>query len=389
MLKVLNAGTATDSFVLTASGAASGWTLKAFDTVTGASVITALTGSGWTVGPLAPGAGYSCNLYATAGTAVLPGVPMTLTCTAVSASDGSKKDVVLAVTTALGALPDLLVKAAADSSYLGQGIIDLDGSNQTRSQTVATGVTASYVVKVLNAGTSTDNFVLTMSGGATGWTLTAIDNASGSSVITALTGAGWTVGPLAPGAGYSCTINATAGGTAAPGVPMTLTCTAVSVTDGTKKDVVKAVTTALGAQPDLLIKAIADTAYLGQGIVNLDGTNQTRNQTVAGGATAGYMVKVLNAGSSADSFVLTAVGSASGWTLKAFDTVTGASILTALTGSGWTVGPLAPGAGYSCNFYVTPAVTVTSGTALPVTFTAVSTTDGTRKDVVQAVTTKQ
>ena len=388
LVKVLNAGTTTDSFVLTASAAATGWTVKAFDNTSGASITTALNGAGWTVGPLAPGASIIYSLFMTPGSGATVGVPMSVAITAVSQLDGTKKDVVKAVTTALGYQPDLLIRTSADSAYIGQGIINLNGASQSRSQSVSTGAPAGYYVKVLNAGTSADSFILTASGSTAGWTLTATDLTTGTAITAALTGAGWTVGPLAPGASAACYIVAIPG-SAIVGVPMTVTLTAVSKADGTKKDVVTAITTALGYQPDLLIRAIGDAVYLGQGIINLDGTNQTRSQSVTSGGTAGYMVQVLNAGSSTDTFVLTASPAASGWTLKAFNTASGASIITALTGSGWTVGPLAPGAGISCNLYAVSGSTVTSGQSMTVTLLAVSLTDGTRKDVAKAVTTEQ
>ena len=69
-----------------------------------------------------------------------------------------------------------------------------------------------------------------------------------------------------------------------------------------------------------------------------------------------------------------------------FDTASGNDITAAITGNGWSVGPLAPDA--QQNFYVQllPSTTLTTGAVDTLTVTAVSVNDATRLDVVEAIT---
>ena len=381
-LTINNAGFTADSFVLTAAGSATGWTLRAFDIASGSAVISALTGVGWTVGPLAPGASAACNLYAFPSSSTSLGVPMTVTITAVSKKDGTKKDVVKAVSTALGAQPDLLIRASTDSAYLGQGIVNLDGTSQTRSQNVASGKTAGYNIKVLNSGTSPDTFVLNAAGSATGWSLFASDLATGAAMTSAFTGAGWIVGPLAPGASATCYLGVTPGSAVTPGSSLPVMVTVVSRTDGTKKDVVKALTTELSYQPDLLIGAGANGPFLGQAIFNLDGTTQTLSQWANAGSTATCYITLRNAGNTADSYTVRGSDSG-GFTLQYFDSSTGANVTASATSGQLTVALLS---GQSKNYRVVTLGTVQGATDV-VTLVATSKTDGTKQDVVKDMVT--
>jgi len=144
------------------------------------------------------------------------------------------------------------------------------------------------------------------------------------------------------------------------------------------------------SKPDLSICNNGDTGYLGLGIIGLDGTNQTKVQTVAGGATATYFFRVQNSGNITDTFTLTCpLPAQSGWTVQVIDKITGKDITAAITGAGYTTVALAPGVAGGFTLKVTPSSVAVSGKAYALLITGVSVKDKKKKDAVKAVTTKQ
>jgi len=140
-------------------------------------------------------------------------------------------------------------------------------------------------------------------------------------------------------------------------------------------------------QPDLLLRTANESAYTGGDIFNLDGTHQTKSQWVPDGSTTVYYFRILNTAGTTDTFTITAPAGGSGWTIAYFDLTTGAVITLAITGTGWSSGPLAPGAKKGFFAQVTPGANVPSGALNTLKVTAVSVKDATKKDVVKAVTT--
>ena len=142
-------------------------------------------------------------------------------------------------------------------------------------------------------------------------------------------------------------------------------------------------------QPDLGIANSGETTYTGYGTLNLTGAAQSKSQTVAAGVTATYYFQVQNTGTTADSFTLTCpLPSASGWTVQFIDGA-GKDITTAITGTGGKTALLAVGVTASYTLHVTPSSVAASAKPYSLLITAVSTTDATKKDAVDAVTTKQ
>ena len=285
--------------------------------------------------------------------------------------------------------PDLAICNANDSSYLGYSVINMDGTNQTKNQSVAANVAANYLFQVKNSGNTTDTFVLTcpVSASCTGWTVQMVDIASGKDVTTAFTGSGVKV-TLAMGAKGNYTLRITPSAYVCDSLRLAIT--AVSAGDATKKDVVKAgITVSTPAQPDLSICNAGDSLYLGGSIVNQDGSNQTKSQAASSGKIATFLFRVQNAGTSADTYTLTCpLPSLSGWTVKCLDS-TGKDVTTALTGAaGSKTVSLAPGALANYTLQVTPGIAAVSSKPYALLITATSVRDATKKDAVKAVTTK-
>jgi len=287
--------------------------------------------------------------------------------------------------------PDLTICNNGDAAYIGSGIYNTTGASESKTQAVVNGVAAIYLFRVQNAGKTTDSFTLTTPAAGAGWKIKCVDHLSNSDITASLTAtAGWTTIPLAPGVAIGYTLYVTPDGTVASSAVNTVTITVVSVGDKNKKDAIKAITSVpVNYQPDLTIRNSTDASYLGTGIYNLDGTNQTKAQAIAVGTIATYLFHVQNNGNTADSITLTCPAIASGWTATYYN-ASGTNITTLITGTnGWTISKLAPGAIQLLYTQITPGNTVAAGTFAPVTLTAVSAGNPVKKDVVKAITTRQ
>jgi len=342
----------------------------------------------WSLGTLNAGASATVSFKATVNANTPVGTNVVNTA-ALSCVELAKPVVSNAAvfTVAANSLPDLAICNYSENTYTGFTVINLDGTNQTKSQSVAPKASANYLFQVKNAGSTTDTFALTIPPAPSGWTVKVVLGSS-NDVTTAITSStGFTV-TLAPGALATCTLHVTPSAYVCG--TLRLAITAVSAGDTTKKDVVKAgVTVAAPAQPDLSLCNAGDSLYLGGGILNLDGTNQSKSQAVASVKVATYLFRVQNAGTMTDSYTLTCpLPSLSGWTVKCLDS-TGKDVTTAFTGAaGSKTAALAPGALAIFTLQVTPGIAAVSGKPYALLITAASTKDATKKDAVKAVTTK-
>lgn len=142
-------------------------------------------------------------------------------------------------------------------------------------------------------------------------------------------------------------------------------------------------------KPDMLIKAAADTAFTGDNIYNADADQQTITQIVQSNATATYPLEIQNDGNFSDTFTLTGPAGGNGWTVRYFDASTAGNDITAqITGNGWSTGLMAGGSMKALRVEVTPDATVAESTAKDLQIRAVSASDSTAVDVVQASTEK-
>jgi uncharacterized membrane protein len=273
--------------------------------------------------------------------------------------------------------------------YVGDNVYNLTGAGQTKVQTVANGVTATYHLKLQNDGNVSDTFKVTGPPGSSGWTVRYYDAVSGGNDITAeVTGAGWTSGSLAPGASLEFRVEVTPGPTVRGGVVKHVFVTATSVGNPTRQDVVKASTTVERRyQPDLLIRNLDETTFTGNDLYNLNGEGQTKAQTVSSGKVAKYPLAVQNDGNVAERFTVTAATDprdTSGWEIRYYDGVK--DITPQVTGAGWQTPSLVPGAIKYLQVQVKP-VNASSGSKMDVLVTATSAGNPTKQDAVRASTT--
>ncbi len=151
------------------------------------------------------------------------------------------------------------------------------------------------------------------------------------------------------------------------------------------------VAAAASNQPDAMIKlsSEADTAYLTDNIYEATVTVQVKSGGAVSGTTATYAVKFENDGNMTDSFVITGTGSGSGFTVQYLDE-TATDRTAAVTGAGYTIANILAGGSRVWTVNVTPAgnpAPVVGGTSYSIFVTVASSTDGSRKDQVEATTT--
>jgi Tol biopolymer transport system component len=138
-------------------------------------------------------------------------------------------------------------------------------------------------------------------------------------------------------------------------------------------------------QPDLLIRATGDAAYLGDNLIEAP-AQQTRNATLVSGRQAIFQVRLQNDGRSADTFRVTGAPESAGWEVRYFEGFTGTHDITAeVTGAGWSTGQLASGAEMPLRIEVTALPVLSGALDLSVSLTATSLADPTCADTVLAV----
>ena len=373
-----NNGNIADTLKLSGSAAPAGWTVEYKNYSTGAVITSAVTGDGWSTALLNPGAVVTVAVYVTPGSTVNLGAVATQTLTVTSVADASKQDVgIITTTVPVVNRPDLYVRPSTVPSYIGSGVYNLDGTNQTVGLSVAYGVKATYYVTVKNNGNSPDTFTITGPAAPSGWT---VAYKLGSTVITgAVTTTGWTTALLNPAASIVMTVYVTPSNSAIAGTVATQTVAVTSDGDPTKQDVgVLNTTLPVLIRPDLQLRPSTVTSYIGSGIYNLDGTNQTVGLTVANGAKATYYLTLKNNGNIPDSCTITGPAAPAGWTVSYNY---GATVITdALTSTGWTTPVLNPAATLMLTVYVTPSSSAIGGTVATQMVTVTSNSDASKQD---------
>jgi hypothetical protein len=134
--------------------------------------------------------------------------------------------------------PDAQVKRGSDKSYLGLGVFNTTGSQQTRSTSERVGQSATFDLKLVNAVLRSDTLSLTGCASSPGFTVRYL---RGSTDVTAEVTAGtYTTGTLAPAASQKLKLTIAVSPTASVGTTDTCQLTASSVTQPKRKDLVKA-----------------------------------------------------------------------------------------------------------------------------------------------------
>jgi len=383
-----NDGNVEDTFTLTGTAAPAGWTVRYVNAATGAEITAQITGAGYSTGALAPGAYAWLSAQVTPGSGVPAGSTGTVTLTARSTQDSARQDVVQALTTVLPSYqPDAKIRTLAEASYTGDNLYNTTGASQTRTATCPPGQTTTFVFHAQNDGNVADTLKLTGPAAPAGWTVRYVNAATGADITAQVTGAGYSTGILVPGAYAWLSAQVTPGSSVPAGMACTVTLTATSTQDTGKQDVVKALTTAATSyQPDAKIRTLAEASYTGDNLYTPTGAGQTKAQAVAANGTATYVLHVQNDGNAHDTVTVTGTKAPAGWTVQYYNVATNVEITPQVTGAGYSTGLLAPGAYAWLRIEMTPSSAVSAGASLTATVTATSAQDGTKQDVMKAIT---
>jgi len=387
LTRFYNDGDAADGFTITGRGGNTSWGVSYFDHRTGADITTSVTGTGWTTPSLPPRAYCWVRVEVTAAARLSAGRVASLLITATSVGDGDKRDAVKAITTcALTRRPDALILSSG--TYIGDDIYNTSGAGQTCSSTAPAGSPATYLVRACNDGNEQDSFLITGRPGDQSWGVRYFDHATGIERTGDVTGAGFTAGPLRPGAFTWLRVEVTPLDSARGDSTLSRLVTVTSLGDTSKTDAVRTLTTCAPTyQPDGTIRN--SVAYIGDGVYNTNGDGQRYAQTVARGATVAFAARVFNDGNVPQRLIITGTAGNPNWAVQYIDYATGAEITQAVRGTGYRTPVLAPGASRRIRVLVTPGASVMTGEARAVLLTATSALDGTRKDAVEAIATRR
>ncbi|MBI4835325.1 MAG: PKD domain-containing protein [Planctomycetes bacterium] len=390
-VKIQNDGNVSDAFTLTGTASGSGWYITYYDSPTYTNLTNAFVGTGWSTGSLAMTASKEIIVEITPDLTLAGATMLNSFVWATSFDNATKMDVVKATTTVNNVYkPDSQIKTSIGATYTGDGVYNLTGASQTEAQNVNNNAVVTYFIKVQNDGNLSDTFAITGTASGGGWFITYYDDVAGGNNITVnVVGAGWATASLAMNASKEIRVEVTPDGTVAGGGSNTLEICATSETGLTQKDLVKATTTVNAAYSvDSQVKNSTDGAYIGNGIYNLDGTNQTKSQNVNNTQIVTYLITIENDGNFNDVFTLTGTAGGSGWFVTYYDDAAAGTDITAnVTGAGWATASLASAATKIIRVEVTPDATITNGTVKTLIMVATSSGDTSKKDTVGAATT--
>ncbi|MBI3922981.1 MAG: hypothetical protein HY318_16285, partial [Armatimonadetes bacterium] len=386
VLRLRNKGTVADTFKVTAPPAETGWRIRYYDAVSGGTEVTSqVIDSGWVTGSIASG-GFA-EFRVEVSTLVAPTEGMASDCPVTARSNGSTAltDVVKATTH--------FTFASADEDFESGGF----------------------------------NLWPWKMGGDQGWQITTAENVTAGGTNSARSGSilmgqtselrmtsGFTGGVIS----YACKVSSSPGyGRLEFCIDGVLKDTWSGEIDWTRSAEYSVATgvhaflwryikdsATVGGQdaawldnidlpprspyfPDALLRTKNDATFVGDGVFNLNGTNQSRTQWVSPSSKANYVVRVQNEGLSTDSIAINSVGSSVGWTVRLFDAATGGNEITSQAfGAGWSTPQLAQGGTFDLRLEITPDNSVPLTSGLDVGVAATSVGDRTWRDVVKATT---
>jgi streptogramin lyase len=141
--------------------------------------------------------------------------------------------------------PDLQIRTDDELLYAGDDVYN-DLSLQTKGQTIGENMAAVYDIRLENDRFASDSFTITGSGGNEHWSVNYYDVLRGTDITNAVTGTGWTSPVLLSGGYVELMLEITPGLGIPDGSALEELVTARSLTDLSKDDTVKAVTTFAG-----------------------------------------------------------------------------------------------------------------------------------------------
>jgi hypothetical protein len=146
----------------------------------------------------------------------------------------------------IGALyrPDMQIRLASETAFVGNNVYNTTGSGQTKAVSSARGERRSFVARVQNDGSTADGFTFRGCTATNGFTVRYFSGATGTTEITsAVVNGTYTVTGVAPGATKAIRLEVTTGSATPPGTAQSCLITGTSTTAPTTMDAVLAVVT--------------------------------------------------------------------------------------------------------------------------------------------------
>jgi len=386
-----NDGASQQTFTLTGSGSATGWTVQYLEGTIDRT--SAITGPGGYQVTLNAGTFTTFTLRVTPS--AVPNAPAAGSYheVIVTATDGgSLVDAVKSTTWVTGEdRCDNMIRIQGESIYATNDTYESSPSTQVRTVWVNPGASAVYELLLQNDGNQTSTLTLTGNGSASGFTVKYYNALSGGNDITTQVvgaGASW----ILP-AGGTQSVRIVVTPDSIPNAPPADSSHIIDarLTSGSTVDIVRAVTRVNGVnQPDLMVRNQGEsaTAYLTNNLYESTVSTQVKAQSVNPGSAAIYEVSLQNDGNQTANLTLTGTGSGNGFTVVYYNAISGGSDITqSVTGDGYTVN-LPAGSSQSLRIEVTPAAGGNgppAGSSYSVTLNATAPSGGT--DQVRATTT--
>lgn len=167
-------------------------------------------------------------------------------------------------------LPDAMIKTSSEGAgaFASDNVYENPAALQAKSQAVMSGATAVYDVRFGNDGNTTGAIRITGTAGGGGFSVQYLDE-TGADRTAAVTGGGYVIPGLAPGAGATWTLRVGPSGMPAPvpgGTSYDVFVTAASVADPALSDQVRATTSSSSASLTLLKSADKGSAKPGDDV---------------------------------------------------------------------------------------------------------------------------
>ena len=246
---------------------------------------------------------------------------------------------------------DAHIRADSAGAWLGEGFSNTDAQGQTLNGTIQSDNTQTRYVRLkMSGGSSSKTVRVTIPDWASfadaGWTARFFDAPQGGSEITGqITGASGWITAMSDGGETQIRVEVSAPANVNAGTTRALTfrVEADPTSETSALDVVKAIWNTVVPMPDLSIRASAGNGFwLGEGVRNEDGTDQTLERVAAPGQVVRGEIQLSVADATDGQTVHWSVPGwdalvANGWNVKFFDAPQNGNEITAqISGEGWT-----------------------------------------------------
>jgi len=238
-LKFKYNGNVPDGLLLRVIPPAQGWTVRAYDSLTGGNEITdKVFNQGNFVVSTNATSTTELRFEVTPSKSTAGNAIQTLEFNLFASGDPLVKDSLVAVTINKPFYqPDLAVRRTEDVRFTGEDLVNNNGAGQQKMLEVEPEEKATFILKAINLGNLPDSFVLRGPSGGAGWDVRYYDAIYSTNDITAaVTGAGWTNTPVAAGNAFEFKVEVTGSANIPAGTIKDLLVTATSSNDGTKLD---------------------------------------------------------------------------------------------------------------------------------------------------------